>query len=42
MVEEKFLDYLTNPSKVSFPLTMIDKIVPRPSEEVKKKLEASA
>ncbi|WP_028991999.1 mannitol dehydrogenase family protein [Thermoanaerobacter thermocopriae] len=39
MVEEKFLDYLTNPSKVSFPLTMIDKIVPRPSEEVKKKLE---
>ncbi|EMT39417.1 Mannitol-1-phosphate/altronate dehydrogenase [Thermoanaerobacter thermohydrosulfuricus WC1] len=38
-IEGKFLDYLTNPAKVSFPLSMIDKIVPRPSEEIKKKLE---
>ncbi|HHW57213.1 MAG TPA: mannitol dehydrogenase family protein [Clostridia bacterium] len=38
-VETGFLDYLTDSTKVSFPLSMIDKIVPRPSEEVKKKLE---
>lgn len=38
-IEEVFLDYLMDPTKVSFPLSMIDKIVPRPSEEVKKKLE---
>lgn len=38
-VETRFLDYLTDSTKVSFPLSMIDKIVPRPSEEVKKKLE---
>ncbi|HEX9060715.1 MAG TPA: mannitol dehydrogenase family protein, partial [Clostridia bacterium] len=36
--EDKFLDYLNNPSKVSFPWTMIDKITPRPSEKVKAKL----
>lgn len=38
-VDEGFLNYLINSTKVSFPLSMIDKIVPRPSEDVKKKLE---
>ncbi|MGB9678434.1 MAG: mannitol dehydrogenase family protein [Thermoanaerobacteraceae bacterium] len=38
-VEKGFLDYLIDSTKVSFPLSMIDKIVPRPSEDVKKKLE---
>ncbi|AFK85189.1 MULTISPECIES: mannitol dehydrogenase family protein [Thermoanaerobacterium] len=40
-VEEGFIKYLDDPSKVSFPLTMIDKIVPRPHEIVKKSLENS-
>lgn len=40
-VEEGFIKYLDDPSKVSFPLTMIDKIVPRPHEIVKKSLEDS-
>lgn len=39
LVEEDFLEYLQNPSKVSFPWSMIDKIVPRPSESIKKLLE---
>ncbi len=38
LVEKEFLDYINNPSKVSFPCTMIDKITPRPSETVKKAL----
>jgi fructuronate reductase len=37
-VENKFLDYLDNPKKVSFPWTMIDKITPRPSEKIKDRL----
>ncbi len=37
-VDEKFLKYLNDPSKVSFPWTMIDKITPRPSESVKEAL----
>lgn len=39
-VEEGFLLYLNNESKISFPWSMIDKITPRPSDVVKKKLEA--
>ena len=38
-VDQKFLNYLNNPSKVSFPWTMIDKITPRPSDFVKERLE---
>ena len=34
-VEKGFLNYISNPIKVSFPWTMIDKITPRPSEKVK-------
>lgn len=40
-VEDGFIKYLNDPSKVSFPLSMIDKIVPRPHEIVKKSLEDS-
>lgn len=39
MVDEKFLEYLNNPQKVSFPWTMIDKITPRPSQKVKEMLD---
>lgn len=35
LVEDEFLQYITNPDKVSFPWSMIDKITPRPSESVK-------
>ncbi|MBF7097285.1 mannitol dehydrogenase family protein [Alkalibacter mobilis] len=38
-VEQDFLDYLEDPTKVSFPLSMIDKITPRPSEKVQEVLE---
>ncbi len=34
LVEKDFLAYLTNDSQVSFTWSMIDKITPRPSEEV--------
>src|SRR5690606_13405264 len=37
-VEEGFIDYLEDESKISYPLTMIDKITPRPSEVVKEAL----
>jgi fructuronate reductase len=40
MAEEAFLEYLKDSKKVSFPWSMIDKITPRPSEEVKEKLNA--
>ena len=33
-VEKRFLSYLTNPRKISFPWTMIDKITPHPAESV--------
>jgi len=33
-VDQGFVDYLCNPSVVSFPWTMIDKITPRPDESV--------
>ncbi len=38
--EAGFVDYLCNPALVAFPLTMIDKITPRPDEDVKKMLLA--
>lgn len=34
-----FADYVNNPSKVSFPWTMIDKITPRPDEKIEKILK---
>ncbi len=39
-VEEAFVEYLLDENKVTFPLSMIDKITPRPSDDVKKVLEA--
>ena len=39
LIEEGFLSYITDTSKVSFPLSMIDKITPRPDEKVKKMLD---
>lgn len=35
-----FVDYINNEKKVSFPLSMIDKITPRPDPSVEKLLEA--
>jgi fructuronate reductase len=37
--DKGFLDYIKNPKKVSFPLSMIDKITPRPDETVKQMLK---
>lgn len=37
--EKGFLAYIEDPSKVSFPWSMIDKITPRPDDSVKKMLE---
>lgn len=37
-VEAGFLDYVKDEKKVSFPYSMIDKITPRPAEEVEKYL----
>jgi len=37
-VEEGFIDYLQDESKITYPLSMIDKITPRPSEVVKEAL----
>ncbi|MBW5383758.1 mannitol dehydrogenase family protein [Brachyspira pilosicoli] len=34
-----FVEYLEDSKKVSFPLSMVDKITPRPSEIIEKKLE---
>ncbi|WPX09621.1 mannitol dehydrogenase family protein [Anaerocellum danielii] len=39
LVEEDFVEYLNDNSLVSFPWSMIDKIVPRPSERIKELLE---
>jgi fructuronate reductase len=39
-VEQEFVDWLSDETKVSFPLSMIDKITPYPSERVRKHLEA--
>ncbi len=38
-VGEDFIEYLTNENCVSFPWSMIDKIVPRPAENVQQMLE---
>ncbi len=38
-VGEDFIDYLTDENCVSFPWSMIDKIVPRPAENVQEMLE---
>lgn len=38
-VEQDFVDYVSDAKKVSFPLSMIDKITPRPSETIAKNLE---
>ncbi len=38
-VEAGFVEYLSDESKVTYPLSMIDKITPRPSESVQKALE---
>jgi fructuronate reductase len=40
LIDPGFVDYLDNPNLVSFPWSMIDKITPRPSEQVKSILEA--
>lgn len=37
-VEQEFLDYLEDEEQVSFPWSMIDKITPRPADEVKEAL----
>jgi len=37
-VEEGFINYLEDENKITFPLSMIDKITPRPSETVKEVL----
>ena len=39
-VSQKFIDWLEDEEKVSFPWSMIDKITPRPSEAVQEKLTA--
>ncbi len=40
-VTKDFISYISDESRVSFPWTMIDKITPRPSVEIGKKLEDS-
>ena len=37
--DEGFIEYLENSKKTAFPLSMVDKITPRPSEIIAKKLE---
>lgn len=39
LVEEGFIDYLEDEGNITFPLTMIDKITPRPSLEVQAALQ---
>ncbi|MDY8094918.1 mannitol dehydrogenase family protein [Paenibacillus polymyxa] len=39
LVKEGFADYLQNEEKITFPLTMIDKITPRPSLQVQSALQ---
>ncbi len=38
-VSKEFLSYLSDSSKVAFPITMIDKITPRPHEQIQKMLQ---
>ncbi|AEF85083.1 mannitol-1-phosphate/altronate dehydrogenase [Treponema primitia ZAS-2] len=39
-VDQGFVNWLSDPAKAAFPLTMIDKITPYPSEKVRDQLEA--
>ena len=39
-VDQDFMDYVSDESIVAFPWTMIDKITPRPSEQIAEDLEA--
>lgn len=39
-VTKEFIEYLSDDNFIAFPLSMIDKITPRPSDEVKEKLES--
>lgn len=41
LADKGFYEYVTDPAKVSFPWSMIDKITPRPDETVKQMLAAS-
>lgn len=38
-IEEEFMSYLSDENKITFPITMIDKITPRPAEVIEKHLE---
>ncbi|WP_026526855.1 mannitol dehydrogenase family protein [Butyrivibrio sp. VCD2006] len=38
--EKAFVDYINDPSVVAFPLTMIDKITPRPDDTIREMIEA--
>lgn len=40
-IEQSFVDYLNDPAKVSFPISMIDRITPNPSESVGAELKKS-
>lgn len=40
-VDDGFISYVNDESKVSFPWTMIDKITPRPAEKIAEELEAA-
>ncbi len=40
LVEQAFLEYVSNPAKVSYPWTMIDKITPRPDPDIEALLQA--
>ncbi|WP_416353690.1 mannitol dehydrogenase family protein [Agrilactobacillus fermenti] len=40
LVDQKFVDYLSDPKQVSFPWSMIDRITPNPSEKVSQQLAA--
>lgn len=40
LVPQSFYEYLTDPAKVAYPWSMIDKITPRPDDTVKQMLEA--
>ncbi len=42
LADKEFFEYLTDPKRVTFPWTMIDKITPRPDRGVEKMLEADA
>lgn len=41
LADQGFLDYLNDEKRIAFPWSMIDKITPRPADEVKDELEAA-